>query len=68
MKCLKVPQNLLNKRIWFSLCQIQDVDDPITDANQGGSLNSLSALDVVEKQSQFQNSCQVVGMVCINYS
>ncbi|XP_042978391.1 serine/threonine-protein kinase OSR1 isoform X3 [Carya illinoinensis] len=41
---------------------IQDVDDPITDANQGGSLNSLSALDVVEKQSQFQNSCQVVGM------
>ncbi|KAG6729784.1 hypothetical protein I3842_01G049300 [Carya illinoinensis] len=39
-----------------------DVDDPITDANQGGSLNSLSALDVVEKQSQFQNSCQVVGM------
>lgn len=65
---LKVPQNLMNKRIWFSLCQIQDVDDPITDANQGGSSNSLSALDVVEKQLQFQNSYQVLGMVCINDS
>lgn len=54
--------------MWFSLCQIQDVDDPITGANQGGSSNSLSALDVVEKQSQLQNSCQVVGMVCIKYS
>ncbi|XP_040989375.1 serine/threonine-protein kinase BLUS1 isoform X3 [Juglans microcarpa x Juglans regia] len=41
---------------------IQDVDDPITDANQGGSSNSLSALDVIEKQLQFQNSYQVVGM------
>ncbi|KAF5464131.1 hypothetical protein F2P56_014236, partial [Juglans regia] len=41
---------------------IQDVDDSITDVNQGGSSNSLSALDVVEKQLQFQNSYQVVGM------
>ncbi|XP_059457227.1 uncharacterized protein LOC132187077 isoform X4 [Corylus avellana] len=41
---------------------IQDVDDTITDNNQGGSSNSLSAVDALEKKSQFQNSCQVADI------
>ncbi|XP_062157518.1 uncharacterized protein LOC133865063 isoform X2 [Alnus glutinosa] len=41
---------------------IQDVDDPITDNIQGGSSNSLSAVDALEKKSQFQNSCQVADI------
>uniref|UniRef100_A0A2N9G918 Uncharacterized protein n=1 Tax=Fagus sylvatica TaxID=28930 RepID=A0A2N9G918_FAGSY len=41
---------------------IQDVDDPLTDSTQGGSSNSLSALDVPEKQLQFQYSFQVADL------
>ncbi|KAM4102152.1 hypothetical protein ACB094_05G201900 [Castanea mollissima] len=40
---------------------IQDVDDPLTDSNRG-STNSLSALDVPEKQLQFQDSFQVAEL------
>ena len=50
--------------IWicFSFCQIQDVDDPLTDCNRE-STNSLSPLDVPEKQLQFQDSFQVAELV-----
>ncbi|GMY38498.1 serine/threonine-protein kinase dst1 isoform X1, partial [Fagus crenata] len=41
---------------------IQDVDDPLTDSTQGGSSNSLSALDVPEKQLRFQYSFQVADL------
>ena len=51
----------------ISFCQIQDVDDPLTDSTQGGSSNSLSALDVPEKQLRFQYSFQVADLVYIGY-
>ncbi|KAK4587839.1 hypothetical protein RGQ29_019016 [Quercus rubra] len=40
---------------------IQDVDDPLTDCNRE-STNSLSPLDVPEKQLQFQDSFQVAEL------
>ncbi|KAJ7962720.1 Kinase [Quillaja saponaria] len=41
---------------------IQDFDDTISDINQEGSSNSLSALDANDKQSQYQNSSRLTDM------
>lgn len=40
----------------FFWLQIPDAEDHTTDSNPGGSSNSLSTLDAVEKQSEPRNS------------
>jgi hypothetical protein len=41
---------------FFFWLQIPDAEDHTTDSNPGGSSNSLSTLDAVEKQSEPRNS------------
>lgn len=54
---------MLTNGFFFSLNQIQDIDDTVSDTSQTGSSNSLSALDVNEKQLKCQSITEISDMV-----